>query len=175
MERPILNLDEVELVEQAAGERFRGWLGAIGGRIGARKLGYRLTVVPPGKTAWPCHAHRANEEMFFILSGTGIVRIGPETYPIREGDVIAGAAPGGAKEQRTVSSSAACPMPATTGKATPRASPSAGPRRRPDSVRPAPFRCGREGSRLPNRTLRPAPVLPRAAVPSPAPAADRAA
>lgn len=96
MDRPILNLDEVELVEQMAGERFRGWLGAIGGRIGASKLVYRLTVLPPGKAAWPFHAHRANEEMFFILSGTGAVRIGSETYPIREGDVIA--APAGGPE-----------------------------------------------------------------------------
>ena len=94
MERPILNLDEVELVEQAAGESFRSWLGAISGRIGARKLGYRLTVLPPGNKAWPFYSHRANEEVFFILSGTGIVRMGTETYPIRAGDVIAAPAGG---------------------------------------------------------------------------------
>jgi uncharacterized cupin superfamily protein len=94
MERPILNLDQVDLVEQASGETFRCWLGAIGSRIGARKLGYRLTVVPPGKRAWPHHSHRANEEMFFILAGSGEVRIGGDTHAIRAGDVIA-APPGG--------------------------------------------------------------------------------
>ena len=89
MDRPILNLDQVELVEQAAGERFRGWLGAIGNRIGARKLGYRLTVVPPGKRAWPFHNHHVNEEMFLVLAGTGELRLGEARHPLRAGDVVA--------------------------------------------------------------------------------------
>ena len=39
-------------------------------------LHYNLTAVPPGKRAFPFHNHRVNEEMFFILEGTGEVRIG---------------------------------------------------------------------------------------------------
>jgi uncharacterized cupin superfamily protein len=68
----------------------------LGPRIGARNLGYNITAVPPGKRAFPFHNHRVNEEMFFVLQGTGEVRIGESVYPIRSGDVIA--CPPGGKE-----------------------------------------------------------------------------
>ncbi|MBX9846522.1 MAG: cupin domain-containing protein [Xanthobacteraceae bacterium] len=99
MPKPILNVADVELrrighdPDTSAGsnvpEKFQARLGDIGRRIGARKLGYNLTVVPPGHRAWPFHNHRVNEEMFFVLEGCGEVRIGRETFPIRQGDVIA--------------------------------------------------------------------------------------
>ena len=69
-------------------------MGDIAPRIGARKLGYNLTAVPPGKRAFPLHNHRINEEMFFILEGNGEVRIGAERHAIRQGDIIA-CPPGG--------------------------------------------------------------------------------
>jgi uncharacterized cupin superfamily protein len=92
--RPILNIAELELRDMSHDERFGSRMGAIGSRIGAQKLGYNLTVVPPGKRAFPFHAHRINEEMFFVVEGTGEVRIGPERYSIKQGDVIA-CPPGG--------------------------------------------------------------------------------
>jgi uncharacterized cupin superfamily protein len=67
---------------------------AIGNRIGARKLGYNLTVVAPGKRNCPFHSHRIAEEMFFILEGSGELRMGSERHPIRAGDFIA-CPPGG--------------------------------------------------------------------------------
>ncbi len=70
-------------------ERFDAKMGYISPRIGARKLGYNITAVPPGKSAFPSHNHHVNEEMFFVLQGTGELRIGENTYPIRVGDVIA--------------------------------------------------------------------------------------
>ena len=93
---PILNIDEVHLERQFHGATFDVNVGAIGLRIGAKRLGYRLCKVPPGKRAWPYHSHYANEEMFFILAGTGTLRQGDKTYPIRAGDIIA-APPGGAE------------------------------------------------------------------------------
>jgi uncharacterized cupin superfamily protein len=87
--RPILNLSELEYRDHGHGERFQARIGAIGARIGAKKLGYNLTVVAPGKRAFPFHNHRFNEEMFFIVEGQGEVRIGAERFPIRAGDVIA--------------------------------------------------------------------------------------
>ena len=104
MTKPILNIDELQpipldvLNKQYGGgpmpAAFGGGMAPIGHRLGARKLGYNLTVVPPGKRAFPFHSHRVNEEMFFVIEGTGEVRIGAETWPIREGDVI-GCPPGG--------------------------------------------------------------------------------
>jgi len=86
---PILNLADVEFQVQQHGEAFVAQLGAIGRKLGAQKLGYRLVVVPPGKRAWPYHCHYANEEMFFILEGEGTLRYAGAAYPIRAGDVIA--------------------------------------------------------------------------------------
>ena len=93
--KPILNIGELELTGGPGhGERFGCRMAMIGNRIGAQKLGYNLTAVPPGKRAFPFHVHRINEEMFFVIEGTGEVRIGSERYPIRQGDVIA-CPPGG--------------------------------------------------------------------------------
>jgi len=99
MPKPIMNIADVEWRQighgtnspggKSAPEKFQARLGDIGRRIGAKKLGCNITVVPPGHRAWPFHSHRINEEMFVVLEGTGEVRIGSETYPIRKGDIIA--------------------------------------------------------------------------------------
>ena len=68
---------------------FASRIGMIGPRVGAQKLGYNITAVPPGKRAFPFHCHRVNEEMFFVLEGTGEIRIGSTVHPVRAGDVIA--------------------------------------------------------------------------------------
>ena len=46
--------------------------------------------------------------MFFILEGEGKIRMGPETWPIGKGDLIA-CPPGGKGEGRTRSSTRALP------------------------------------------------------------------
>ena len=53
-------------------------------------------IVPPGKAAFPRHAHHRNEEMFVILEGTGTYRAGDRSWPVGPGDVIA--APAGFAE-----------------------------------------------------------------------------
>jgi uncharacterized cupin superfamily protein len=94
MTKPVLNLADVELRNNGHGTQFAAKLGRIGPKIGAKGLGCSLIVVPPGKRAFPFHVHHVNEEMFFILSGTGTLRYGPERYAVRAGDVIA-SPPGG--------------------------------------------------------------------------------
>ena len=105
MPRPIINVADVSLDPSspdwaaATGHpaaEFAAKTGAIGVRIGARKLGYNITAVPPGKRAAPFHSHPAKEEMFFVLQGSGEVRIGEAKYAIRTGDIIA--CPAGGKE-----------------------------------------------------------------------------
>ncbi len=100
----VLNIADVEMIDLAERSRQRGYtmpparfggrIGPIGQKIGAQKLGYNLTVIAPGKAAFPKHSHRVNEEMFFILDGTGELKLGDATHPIRAGDVIA-CPPGG--------------------------------------------------------------------------------
>ena len=85
----IVNIGEVELVYDEKGECFASRDAQLGPRIGARDLGCTLTVVPPGKRSCPFHSHRANEEMFFILEGQGMLRYGADERPVRAGDLIA--------------------------------------------------------------------------------------
>ena len=85
----IINIDTIEYVPHGQGEQFEAKLGAVGRHIGARKLGYNVAIVPPGKKAWPYHKHHANEELFFILDGEGLLRMNGEEFPVRAGDFIA--------------------------------------------------------------------------------------
>lgn len=94
MTKPIINIDAVELSDRAHGETFAARVARMGPQIGAKGLGCTLTVVAPGKRAFPFHVHHVNEEMFFILSGTGTLRYGADRYPVRAGDLIA-SPPGG--------------------------------------------------------------------------------
>lgn len=100
MTHPILNLDaltwrEIGAIKPGAPERYRGArLAPVGPHVGAQRLGYNVTELPPGKAAFPAHNHYANEELFFILEGTGEVRIGADVHPVRAGDFIA-CPPGG--------------------------------------------------------------------------------
>lgn len=91
--KPVINLDELEFQSHEDGP-FKESYGIIGEKIGAQKLGYSLTILPPGKMVCPFHNHHTSEEMFFILEGTGTLRFGEKTYPLRAHDVIA-CPPGG--------------------------------------------------------------------------------
>ena len=77
MAAPVVNVDEVEFRPRSAAvpgtavKRFGASLAPVGSLIGAKQLGYNITAVPPGKSAFPFHSHRVNEEMFFVLHGTG--------------------------------------------------------------------------------------------------------
>jgi uncharacterized cupin superfamily protein len=85
----VVNLDQLKLERFTQGDRFGSDCVRIGPLIGAKDLGYSYDVVPPGKRSCPFHSHRGEEEMFFIVKGTGTLRYGAETRKIRAGDVIA--------------------------------------------------------------------------------------
>ena len=54
--KPLINLDELELITEENGP-FAERYGVISDRIGAKKLGYSLTILSPGKRACPFHNH----------------------------------------------------------------------------------------------------------------------
>lgn len=88
-----MNLDEVAF-EVTENGFYTSSHGQISDHIGAKKLGYNLTVLPPGKAHCPFHCHHGEEEMFLILEGEGELRFGGKSYPIRKFDAIA-CPPGG--------------------------------------------------------------------------------
>ena len=84
----VVNIDELKLEHFENGDKFACDAVRIGPLLGAKDLGFSYDVVPPGKRSCPFHSHRAEEEMFFIVSGTGTLRYGQETRKIRAGDFI---------------------------------------------------------------------------------------
>lgn len=92
--KPVMNPDDVEFDDVEDNGIYTSRRGQISDRIGARKLGYNLTVLPPGKVQCPFHSHHGEEEMFLILEGEGELRFGDQRYPLRRLDVIA-CPPGG--------------------------------------------------------------------------------
>jgi uncharacterized cupin superfamily protein len=76
MNRPIMNLDEVPFDDVEDNGRYTSRRAQISDLIGAKKLGYNLTELPPGKTQCPFHNHHSEEEMFYILEGAGEPRFG---------------------------------------------------------------------------------------------------
>jgi uncharacterized cupin superfamily protein len=104
MIKPVVNIADVELQPRptamsptgAAAGKFDARMGFVSPLVGAQKLGYNITAVPPGKRAFPFHNHRVNEEMCFVLEGEGEVRIGAAVHPLRAGDIVS--FPAGGKE-----------------------------------------------------------------------------
>ena len=106
MTKPVINIAEIPLRSLTHGKGFAAQLGRIGSLIGAKKLGCQLHIVPPGKKAFPRHAHHVNEEMMFILSGEGAYRAGEESYPVRAGDIIAAPAGDGSTAHQLLNTGA---------------------------------------------------------------------
>ncbi|HEY2709959.1 MAG TPA: cupin domain-containing protein [Caulobacteraceae bacterium] len=100
--RPILNLEDLDFrpwdeaypKEMKPPQSYGARKAEVASRLGARKLGYNVIALEPGKAAYPPHNHRVTEEMFLILEGEGELTIGRERYPARKGDIIA-CPPGG--------------------------------------------------------------------------------
>jgi uncharacterized cupin superfamily protein len=87
----VVNLADVgaEKVNAPEGSLFGGLRQRVGAQIGARKLGYSFFAVPPGKAAFPYHTHTGNEEMIYVISGGGTLRLGTEELTVEAGSVIA--------------------------------------------------------------------------------------
>ncbi len=97
MTPPIASLHALELLprplEHVASDattaaRFDCSRATLGTPLGLTKLGVNVTAVGRGKAAYPFHSHRANDELFVILAGQGVLRLGTERHDVKEGDVI---------------------------------------------------------------------------------------
>ncbi len=96
----IVNIANLALRDGGNGEGFQAKLGRAGPLLGLKRLGCSLTIVPMGKRAWPFHRHHVGDELFYIVAGSGEVRLDDQTVPIRAGDLIAN--PAGAEAHQIV-------------------------------------------------------------------------
>jgi uncharacterized cupin superfamily protein len=109
MVKPIVNLDDVTFDDVEEDGLYTSRRARFSDGIGARNLGYNLTVLPPGKAQCPFHSHHGEEEMFLILEGEGELRFGEERYPLRRHDIIA-CPPGGADVAHQIINTGTVPM-----------------------------------------------------------------
>jgi uncharacterized cupin superfamily protein len=99
----ITNLADLALKDNGNGKSFQAKIARAGRQLGLTAIGCTLVVVPPGKRAWPFHRHHVADELFYVLSGSGEVRLDGEARPIRAGDLIA--SPAGAEAHQIANTS----------------------------------------------------------------------
>ena len=85
MGRYIVNLSEAP-VGKIPGRETRDLINAK--TVGSRGISLRITDVLPGALCTPGHSHTECEEVIFILSGQGEIKIGEEPFPVKIGDAI---------------------------------------------------------------------------------------
>lgn len=86
----VVNVDEAEEHWHLSGAHWGGsykvltpWMEGRG-----NTLGVNLTRLPPGRALCPFHSHQIEDEIFYILSGRGVLRYGETISPIGPGDCI---------------------------------------------------------------------------------------
>jgi mannose-6-phosphate isomerase-like protein (cupin superfamily) len=83
-----LNLDEVE--DAAPGNGFgERWEARVAREdLGAERTGLTHFRIRPGRRSPFNHRHREAEEVYVVLSGEGVVKLGEEIRPVRPLDAI---------------------------------------------------------------------------------------
>ena len=81
----IVNIDDVP-VRRITGRKI---IDLINQEItGSRNISLRITDVLPGEIAYPGHTHTDCEEIIFVFSGHGRIKIKDKTFVIKQGDAI---------------------------------------------------------------------------------------
>ncbi len=81
----IVNINDVP-VGKITGREVRDLINA--NTVGSKGITLRIVDVLPKATSFPGHIHRESEEVIFVLSGRGEIKIGEEVFPMKPGDAI---------------------------------------------------------------------------------------
>lgn len=84
----VVNRDEVEPTTVERG-KHRLTRRSFTRAAGNQQLGASLFELPPGALSYPFHYHCGNEEAAYVISGSGIARIGESEVRVGAGDWIA--------------------------------------------------------------------------------------
>jgi uncharacterized cupin superfamily protein len=84
-----VNLDDLLFLRDASDPpAFQADVAEIGYLLGARRLGYRATKLPPGSSFCPLHWHTMEEELFIVWDGTPTLRTPRGSTQLRKGDLV---------------------------------------------------------------------------------------
>jgi len=84
----VVNLSELAWTPWTPDERVTVDIKDPARALGSALSGLRLLRVAPGQESSWLHRHLLQEEMYLILSGTGLLRHGDRTVPVKAGDFI---------------------------------------------------------------------------------------
>ena len=84
----VAHWDDVEPYRRETGHLAGDWYD-LGRAAGCVSVGLKRIRIDPGKWSTPAHAEGAEEEMFFVLGGSGISWQDGEVFEVGEGDVLA--------------------------------------------------------------------------------------
>jgi uncharacterized cupin superfamily protein len=79
--------DDVERDRRDVGE-MRSWWRDLGAAAGSTAIGVQRVEVDPGARIGPVHVHGAEEEIFFVLGGSGLAWIDGAVHEIGANDTI---------------------------------------------------------------------------------------
>lgn len=82
-----VNWDDVPVRQVTVGPIEGAWRD-LGTAAGTRLLGLRRIQIQPGKRSTPAHTHSGEEELFFVLAGSGLSWQGGATYEVAAGDCL---------------------------------------------------------------------------------------
>jgi len=85
MKKYVVNINDVP-VNRITGRETRDLVN--GNSVGSKSISLRITDVLGGEITYPGHVHNDCEEIIFILSGSGEIKIEDQVHTIKEGDAI---------------------------------------------------------------------------------------
>jgi uncharacterized cupin superfamily protein len=93
----VVHVDDVREIEHMSGEHWGGAYKPLTPVLDATpgRLGVSLSRLPPGRVTCPFHYHQRADEVFFVLTGRGVLRYGDQARLLRSGDCVS--CPAGAK------------------------------------------------------------------------------
>jgi uncharacterized cupin superfamily protein len=84
----IVNLSDVDQDPDWCPPAFESVWRDLGRAAGSVSTGLQHVHVPSGKVSCPQHCHSAEEEVFVVLEGDGILWLGDDEIPVRPGHVV---------------------------------------------------------------------------------------
>ena len=82
-----VNWDDVPVRQVAIGPIEGAWRD-LGTAAGTRVVGLRRMQIAPGKRSTPAHTHSGEEEVFYVLAGSGLSWQGGATYEVAAADCL---------------------------------------------------------------------------------------
>ena len=86
----VVNVDDVEEIVETDGAHWGSAYQPLTPSMAPRggKLGVNRTRLPPGRSTAPFHYHQLEDEVFYVLSGRGVLRYGDDLRELRPGDCV---------------------------------------------------------------------------------------